>query len=225
MDPKSNNGTVVQLVHPPGTEIVEQPGQKNVINYNPVFPTLMGQIELTDIDTQALADDLIKAAGGRENYEGGWTTYFTQDNLAHIREFDKVAQAAVGVAVSYAKEMKWQVQPEDARLYIWANVMTKKGLHPIHRHPLASVSGTFYVKCNEKSAAIQFFSPMASLRMHEPRPAPQDQGPFTSDTLTILPRPSTMLVWPAWLEHCVNQHLDDEPRVSISFNVDFVRKQ
>lgn len=216
-------GTTVQPDLAPGTTIVEQPDRKNVIMYNPAFPTLMAEIELTDIPIEELTEDLLRQSGGQENYEGGWTTYFSQEKLNHIRGFDKVAQAAVGVSVSYAKEMKWNVKPEDARLFIWANVMYKKGIHPIHRHPLASVSGTFYVKCNEKSAPIQFYSPMAPLRMHEPRPAPADQGPFTSDTLTLSPKPSTMLVWPAWLEHSVLQHQDNEARISISFNVDFVR--
>lgn len=209
----------------PGTSIVgetDKDGNK-VVKFAPFFPLLMGSIKLPEIDTKAITRKVLEFVGDKVNYEGGWTSFFApQTDLSVIPGIDEVAQAAVGVSVAYARELKLDVNPEKAKLQLWVSVIRNGGHHGIHCHPGSVVSGTFYVDVDEKSAPLMLMNPTRHFRHHEPRPArAEDFGPFTSEQLTIKPEQNLMVVWPAWLDHHVVRHTDNKPRVSMSFNVDF----
>ena len=209
----------------PGTSIVgetDKDGNK-VVKFNPIFPTLMGSIKLPEIDCKAITRKVLEFVGDKENYEGGWTSFFApQTDLSVIPGIDQVAQAAVGVSVAFARELKFEVDPEKATLQLWVSVMRQGGHHGIHSHPGSVVSGSFYVDVDNESAPLMIMNPTRHFRNHEPRPSRQeDFGPFTSEQLTIKPEQNLMVVWPAWLEHHVMKQTSQKPRVAISFNVNF----
>lgn len=206
----------------PGTSIVgetDKEGNK-VVNFEPIFPVMTGRVRIPEIDIQRIAQEALKLAA-KDNYEGGWTSYFTRMDISTIPGMNEVAQAALGVSAAFARELKMDVDPAKSRLQMWLSVMRKGGFHGIHNHPGSVVSGTFYVQCNEKSAPLMLMNPTRHLRMHEPRPQPQDMGPFTSEQLMMKPEAGQMIVWPSWVDHHVMRHDDDQPRVAISFNVDY----
>lgn len=205
------------------TTVPEQdPNAKNVINYNPVFPTMMAQIKL-ELPTENMAQELLQLAVDTENYEGGYTTYFNGQTIDHIKGIKELKEAIYGVSVAYCRELKFDLNPDRCGINVWANVMRKGGHHGIHNHPRSVVSGTFYVKAEEDHPPIVFINPTSDLRMHEPIvKRPEDFTAFTSPTLMIQPKPNDMLIWPSWINHHVPKSASSSPRISISFNVDFL---
>lgn len=200
----------------------EQTTQKNVINYNPVFPTMMAQVDL-DLPVEDMAKDILALATDIENYDGGYTTFFNRQSIDHVRGVSQLREAIYGVVASYCRELKYEVNTEKCMIHMWANVMRKGGMHNVHNHAQSQVSGTFYVQTDETMSAIVFHNPTTPFRMHDPVVGrPEDLSPFTSPTLAIKPKVGNMIIWPSWMQHHVEKMQVGGPRISISFNVDFL---
>lgn len=214
----SNELTTVQ----PQTENQPDPNAINVINYNPVFPTIIAQVML-DLPVQDMAADLMNYANDRDNYDGGFTTYFDRSSIDHLRGVTQLKEAIYGVSASFMKEMKYQVNLEKCSIQLWVNVMKKGGFHGIHNHPRSVLSGTYYVQTTEECAPIIFENPLNIYRGHDcVVEKPDDYSPFTAPLMAINAKPNTMLLWPSWLFHHVPRHNSNFPRISMSFNVDYL---
>lgn len=204
------------------TQNQPDPNAINVINYNPVFPTLIAQVKL-DLPVHDMAADLMHYANGRDNYDGGFTTYFDKSSIDHLRGVSKLKEAIYGVSASFMKEMKYVVNLDKCSIQLWVNVMRKDGFHGIHNHPRSVLSGTYYVQTSEDSAPIIFENPTNIYRGHDcVVEKPEDFSPYTSPLLAINAQPNTMLIWPSWLYHHVPRHNSSIPRISMSFNVDYL---
>lgn len=195
--------------------------QLNVINYNPVFPTLMAQV-LLDLPVEDMNEDILKLAVDTKNYSGGYTTFFNQQSIEHVRGVQQLKEAVYGVVCSYGRELKYEMNYDKCAINIWANVMRRGGYHIPHNHPRTIVSGTFYSRVEDDMSPICFYNPTTIYRGNEPVVRPQDFTAFTSDTLTIKPKVNHMLIWPSWMVHEVTQMEVSGPRISFSFNVDFL---
>jgi uncharacterized protein (TIGR02466 family) len=206
------------------TESQPDPDAKNVINYNPIFPILMAQINL-DLPVTDMAEDLMSLANNTENYSGGFTTYYTNQYIDGVRGITDLKQAIYGVAAAYMKELKYDVNLEKCGIHLWANIMKKDGYHGHHRHERSVLSGTYYVQTFEDSSPLIIENPTSMFRMHEPIVAkPEDYTAFTSPMLSLQPKPNTLFMWPSWLVHHVPSSKSSLPRISLSFNVDYLPK-
>ena len=51
-----------------------------------------------------------------------------------------------------------------------------------------------------------------------------DTLPFKESTYPYKPNAGDMLLWPSWLDHRVNPQVKtDNPRIAISFNLDYAK--
>lgn len=193
---------------------------KNTLFYNPIFPIMTVMVNL-EMPIEEMASEIAKMSSDTKNYDGGFTTYFNRQNLDHVPGIAQLKEAIFGITTAYARELKLEMNEEKFSVHMWANYMRKDGYHPPHIHPRSQISGTFYVKCNEKSSPIVLCNPTEALRMHDLQPGRVgDFTPFTSPSVSIQPKENQLLLWPSWLYHYVPTHMDSSPRISISFNVD-----
>lgn len=193
----------------------------NTINYNPIFPVMTATVKL-DLPVATLCEDSLKLAGDQKNYEGGYTTFFNNQNIDHIRGVTELRQAIFGVCSAFGREMKYEANYDKCSIHLWVNVMKKGGYHPPHNHARSVFSGTFYAKVDETTSGLILINPTQPLRNHDPLVRAEDAGPFTSETLLMRPEVNTMIIWPSWLMHSVPQMDSDETRISFSFNVDYL---
>jgi uncharacterized protein (TIGR02466 family) len=204
------------------TELTPTTNEKNVINYNPVFPVMFADVKL-DLPIEDMAQDILSLAVDTENYDGGYTTFFNRQNIEHIRGYKQLMEAIYGVVLAYTREMKYEVNADKCSIHAWASVMRKGGFHGVHNHPRSQFSGTFYIKCDETTSPIVFHNPTEPFRMHDPLVGrPEDFTPFTSPTMSVQPKENTMMIWPSWVNHHVEKMHVGGPRIAISFNVDFL---
>jgi uncharacterized protein (TIGR02466 family) len=188
-----------------------------------LFPTPLIIGNVPDIKMCDRLEKAIKKqmASGNVVEEPGVRT--TNDQL-HVkgRGFEELVELVVGEANQF---MNWMHLKRDS-LYVtgmWANVTTARHRHPLHIHPNSLLSGVIYVKTPPNCGHIAFSDPRAGARVFEPDYTAMTE--FNSGVYSHVPERGTMLMWPSWLPHSVEQAVlqaDGEERIVIAFNVQMV---
>jgi uncharacterized protein (TIGR02466 family) len=101
------------------------------------------------------------------------------------------------------------------RLQSWINIHDKGGFNFLHMHEQSMLSGVFYLQVPEGSGGLVFRDP----RPHVLGSFLKGSGPNAHSDVTLRPGAGLIVLFPAWLEHFVEPHTGDAPRISIPFNV------
>jgi uncharacterized protein (TIGR02466 family) len=103
---------------------------------------------------------------------------------------------------------------EAFHLQSWINLHDRGGFNFLHMHEGSLLSGSFYLKVPAGSGALVF---------RDPRPGVLHgiiKGSVPNGHADVHLRPSDglLVLFPCWMEHYVEPHDSDEPRVCIAFN-------
>ena len=191
--------------------------EKNTICYDPIFPISMARVDI-ELPVEDMARDILQLETDVKHAGGFITT-----NIEHISGYQELRTAIHSIALNFVREHKYEVNQDRSSITLWASIMRKGNYQGIFNHPHNHFSGIFFVKVNEKSSPIVMHSPTACFRMHEPVITnPENIGPFTAHALNLSGKDNTLLMWPSWLNYQVPPITDDEPRIAISFNIDYL---
>lgn len=149
------------------------------------------------------------APAGRTNRQGWNSTDMTvleQPPFAPLRQVVRLACARA------LAEMGRGEQPFE--LQSWVNLHDRGGFNFLHLHEGSLLSGSFYLKVPPGSGDLVFRDPRPGI-IHGAM-----KGSFANAHADINLRPSAGLVvlFPCWMEHFVEPHESDEPRICIAFN-------
>ena len=100
----------------------------------------------------------------------------------------------------------------------WININEKYSSNIPHSHPESIISGVYYVSADKDSGDIVFDNPNTNLKYHIDKKHIDNYNFLNCETWHATPLTGTLLMFPSWLVHRVNQNLSDEPRISIAFN-------
>lgn len=128
---------------------------------------------------------------------GGWQS---RDNLNEdgiFREFTKTLTKLANGCVSKATVSE-----------MWANINNYKDYNGQHRHD-GVLAGVFYCSVPKNSGRLILVDP----RNLGVRDRHRNNYP-------INPEPLTLIIFPSWLDHFVEPNMSNEPRISLSFNID-----
>ena len=100
----------------------------------------------------------------------------------------------------------------------FATVAEKHSRHGSHRHERCEVSGVYYVRAPRGSAALLLHSPLEAYKSASLLHAFQPDGAWQQFYTRIVPSEGRLVLFPSWLEHEVEVHRIDSPRISISVN-------
>jgi uncharacterized protein (TIGR02466 family) len=155
------------------------------------------------------------------NYPGGYTSYGSQADL-HLRfsTFEDLKKRLDIKVNHYAKSLEWDLQ--HGRLEMsscWVNVMPEMSFHSLHLHPLAVISGTYYVQVPKDSGELKIEDPRLNCFMASPPRRAKSRFPYTH---RIQPKVGEYLLWESWLRHEVTANRGAGERLSISFNYHWV---
>lgn len=199
----------------------EELNRPNTIYYEPIFPVLTAKVKL-ELPVEDMARDLLQLET-EKNYSGGFTTFYNKQSIEHIAGYPQLKEAIYSISLAFAREHKFEVDPEKCAIWTWASIMRKDGYLPSHNHPRSQFSGMFFIKRSSEAPQLVIESPTIPFRMHEPPITnPENYGPFTSPVLSLTPEGNTMLIWPSWMHHMIPPVVNDEPLIIISFNVDYL---
>jgi uncharacterized protein (TIGR02466 family) len=157
-----------------------------------------------------------------KNYVGGYTSYASLTKIherfapfvALRKHIDKQVRA-------YVRSLEWDLQGHDLRMTsCWVNVMPPMVQHSLHLHPLAVVSGTYYVVTPKGSGDLRFEDPRLGLFMGTP--PRRDQAHLRHQPFYRLsPKDGDLILWESWLRHEVSANRAKSERISISFNYEW----
>ena len=105
---------------------------------------------------------------------------------------------------------------------MWANISPKEGSNQPHIHPNSLFSGVYYVKSNPQAGRLKIYDPRAGVQIVMPvRKKGQPPKHLWRDA-NLDPFPGRIIMFPAWMWHCVEPNESNDIRISVSFN--FIQK-
>ena len=182
-----------------------------------LFQTRIWQVPLKHLAPQFAAwGEAIQAMrvsspvpAGRTN-RGGWNS--ADNAVLHQSIFTELHQTVRHYCAQAFVEMglgspAFEVQS-------WVNIHDRGGFNFQHMHEGALLSGTFYLQVPEGSGALVF---------KDPRPGvlnsfAKGNGANAYKDIQLRPFAGLMVLFPHWLEHFVEPHDNDMPRICIPFN-------
>jgi uncharacterized protein (TIGR02466 family) len=187
----------------------------------PMFPTLVWKI-LLEAQLRSAIDAKILAAleGIRRGLPGleagqGWQS----EQTLHAREeFQELAACVGNAAKSILRFLR--IGYEVCEITgCWATVLARGAAHKAHSHPNNFLSGVYYVRTRPGSDAINFHDPRTQAGVI--RPPVAELTAENTDQVVVRVTNGTLLMFPSYLEHSVDANVNEEERISVSFNVMF----
>jgi uncharacterized protein (TIGR02466 family) len=103
-------------------------------------------------------------------------------------------------------------EPMSWTLSAWANVNRAGHSNKLHTHPGATWSGVYYVDSGGEAEG-------SALYLSDPAPSRSSTFfPNLTSNVMIRPAAGLMVLFPSYLQHGVQPHRGDRPRISIAFN-------
>jgi uncharacterized protein (TIGR02466 family) len=100
------------------------------------------------------------------------------------------------------------------QLQSWVNLHDRGGFNFLHMHEGSLLSGSFYLQVPPGSGALTFRDPRAGV-LHGVIKGPVPNG---HADIHLSPSMGLLVLFPSWMEHYVEPHESDEPRICIAFN-------
>jgi len=196
-----------------------------------LFPTLVYQGHLKRNGWQAFNNRLLREclqlraddAAGRQwsagNYPGGYTSYNSVSRMHRVSPtFAELERRLRKHVDSFVSTLQFDLrQRELAMTDCWVNIMPRHVVHGLHLHPLATISGTYYVRTPKGCPGLKFEDPRLERFMAAPPRLPH-RGSEGLPWKVIPAQAGELLLFESWLRHEVPPNPVAAERISISFN-------
>lgn len=195
------------------------------------FPTLIYCEPLQASGLSRLNDDLADEcarlreyddagrAWSERNYPGGYTSYASMNELHQFSStFAGLEKKLTKHVRTFARELHLDLKGRSIRMTdCWVNIMPPTAVHGLHLHPLAFISGTYYVRTPQGCPGLKFEDPRLDRFMAAP-PKKTDAPAEHRSHLTYPAEAGNVILFESWLRHEVPPNRVDAERISISFN-------
>ena len=158
-------------------------------------------------------------AWSKRNYPGGYTSYASMNELHRFSStFTRLEQRIRRHVLAFARELDMDLRGREVRMTdCWVNIMPPSAAHSLHLHPLAFISGTYYVATPRGCPGLKFEDPRLDRFMAAPPRLPS-AAPSNRSHVTYPARAGNLVLFESWLRHEVAQNRVEAERISISFN-------
>jgi len=184
------------------------------------FPTIIYAKDI-QLNNQELAQHIInwsqQDTGLRKTNVKGW---HSQTDMQTKQEYKPLVDQLFLFMQAIWKE-EW-LDREPVLGNMWANINPPGGYNRPHVHPNTLFSGVYYIKtppncgklvCNDPRPGIQTCMP-TRIKGEPPKPLWRE--------VHLESQEGRIVIFPAWLWHCVEPNQSNDIRISVSFN--FVQK-
>ena len=156
----------------------------------------------------------------KSNVKGWHSEGFDLKNESLKRFINEISNN-IGTAV---KDMGWDLETQLVRITnMWAIINKDRAFNERHHHGNSSLSAAYYVKAEENSGDIIFFDPRQANVFHHP--TSREANSLNCQVQSVSPKAGTLVLFPSYLEHKVDENLSNEERIVVSFNISLIRKK
>ena len=180
------------------------------------FPTIIYGKDI-QLDNEKLSNHIINWSqqdpGIKKTNMNGW---HSKPEMHLKSEYQQLVQELYKMQEEIYQEEWLDRKPKLGNM--WANINYPGGYNRPHVHPNCLFSGVYYVKANKNSGVFV---------ANDPRPGIQTIMPIRKSgrppkhlwrEVHLEPIPGRIIMFPAWLWHCVEPNQSNDIRISISFN-------
>jgi uncharacterized protein (TIGR02466 family) len=171
-------------------------------------------------ECRALAEeDGAGRAWSETNYPGGYTSYNSAPRMHRMSPTFAALEKRIDAHVrGFARALDFDLAGRKlAMTDCWVNVMTRQVVHGLHLHPLASLSGTYYVRTPRGCSGLKFEDPRLERFMAAP-PRKAKARRENKVWVTVPAEQGKLVLFESWLRHEVAPNPTEAERISISFN-------
>ena len=197
-------------------------------SYVPLFANPLMRVEV-DLDLEKLSEFAFQLQdkekeGVQETNIGGWQSGDIIEEKHE--EFIKLKkEISKNLQIYHSQDFKGMVFEDDIIQNLnnmWVNINKKHHYNEWHIHPLATLSGTFYIKHDgsTENGNITFKNPNGLYMgvSHWPKRLVKNYDEITAGKISITPKSNGLLIFPSWLEHRAETNLKNNTRISLAFN-------
>jgi uncharacterized protein (TIGR02466 family) len=195
------------------------------------FPTLVYSARLQPRGSRTFNRELLRECGqvrdydsaGRrwsaKNYPGGYTSYSSLCRMHRMSStFEALERKLTRHVRAFADSLELDLEGRElAMTDCWINIMPRHVVHGLHLHPLATISGTYYVQTPRGCPGLKLEDPRLDRFMAAP-PRRADCQPASRPWITLPAEAGQVVLFESWLRHEVPPNPKPAERVSVSFN-------
>ena len=101
---------------------------------------------------------------------------------------------------------------------MWANINPPGGYNKAHTHPNSLWSGVYYIKTPKNCGNLTIMDPKSVAEMTHPRRKEGQLPSYLWRDVHFEPVAGRLIMFPSWLNHCVDPNQSNDIRISVSFN-------
>jgi len=168
---------------------------------------------------QLRADDEAGRRWSMRGYPGGYTSYSSVSRLHRVSPTFAMLERKLNRHVgAFARSLELDLTGRELSMTdCWVNIMPRQVVHGLHLHPLATISGTYYVQTPKGCPGIKFEDPRLDRFMAAP-PRKSDARPANRPWSVLPAEVGRIVLFESWLRHEVAPNPRPAERISISFN-------
>ena len=167
-----------------------------------------------DLDSKAISLNCLdikhKSNGVIKSNLTGWQSSNVQDKINIV---DKIMEH-VNI---FNKDLK--IKKTLSIENMWININNYKDYNIEHTHPGSILSGVYYSQVSDNSGNLVFIHPAKDVMVYDWDNCDWQEYNKYSSSWWFTPSINKLFLFPSWLKHYVMPNLNQEERISISFNV------
>ena len=180
------------------------------------FPTLIYANDV-ELDNRFFEKEIIEWSkrdeGVKKTNVNGW---HSKTNMSEMPQFKPLVDELFKMQRQVFKE-EW-LDREPVLGNMWANINYQGGYNKAHIHPNATYSGVYYVKSLPNSGNLVCNDPRPGIQTHMPVRVKGTPPKHLWREVHLEPKEGRIIMFPAWLWHCVEPNESGDIRISVSFN-------
>ena len=160
-------------------------------------------------------------AGTKKSNVHGWHSEDFDLKNENLKNFITEISKNIGSAI---KDMNWDLETQIVKITdMWSIINNKNAFNERHHHGNSALSAAYYVKAEKNAGNIVFFDPRQANVFHHP--ISKESNNINAQAQSVTPKPGTLVLFPSYLEHKVDENQSNDERIVISFNVSLIRKK
>ena len=159
--------------------------------------------------------------GVKKSNVNGWHSEGFDLKNERLKKFTNEISNNIGAAI---KDMGWDLETQLVKITnMWAIINKDRAFNERHHHGNSSLSAAYYVKAEKNSGDIIFFDPRQANVFHHP--TSKEANSLNCQVQSVTPKAGTLVLFPSYLEHKVDENLSKEERIVVSFNISLIGKK